>query len=527
MVNGHSSPFFQLGSGVRQGDPLSPSLFVLFLQPMLNYLRATMGHLGILIVQDPTPPIISPRSPMMSPVYYAILRTPQNFCGMFDTTLSPWDFSSIRPRLKCFAFTRRNRFASLGSSNTLHHLPRGGSPPFLRPSNPALPCDDFVLVHTAAGPVLLRSTALPLLWYPAAVTPIPAAVLISVWHLCKAFLFQQPLDPAQACRGPMAQDWLTRPPSQGGLGLPCPTSFSRAMHLCTLRDGLRSCSSLRASCWFLPALELMSLALHDTGAGLDIFYSPIHQSTVPQPQWGVLGSFWYSTLQQWYRLLHSSHNTTTRTQDWLQAPHWQNYRRVCGRANRPLLYISKHCNFLYQHGLRTLFDFLTRHGELPHSHVLKSILSSTLFHRPRGHTATANVIARTFNDLGLLTGPIPLGPFLPQYIAATFHPWSFKAVPFAKYTNAGLYKPLHVIPSKALPPDKALDTIAPTDWTQMWKRDRSLDRDSYPSIPISSSAYNITVIGSVRSTAIIPRQSHASSRAQRWNRPGTCFGTVR
>nr|CCA16182.1 Pol putative [Albugo laibachii Nc14] len=52
MVNGHASPFFQLGSGVRQGDPLSPSLFVIFLEPMLAYLRAMTGHLGIPINHD-------------------------------------------------------------------------------------------------------------------------------------------------------------------------------------------------------------------------------------------------------------------------------------------------------------------------------------------------------------------------------------------------------------------------------------------------------------------------------------------
>lgn len=88
--------------------------------------------------------------------------------------------------------------------------------------------------------ILLRSIALPLLWYPAAVTPLPETVIKSVWNLCKAFLYQQPPDPTQACRGPMPQDWLTRPSSQGGLGLPCQHSFSRAMHLCTLRDGIRS-----------------------------------------------------------------------------------------------------------------------------------------------------------------------------------------------------------------------------------------------------------------------------------------------
>ena len=52
MVNGHASPFFYLGSGVRQGDPLSPSLLVILLEPMLTYLRATKGHLGIPINHD-------------------------------------------------------------------------------------------------------------------------------------------------------------------------------------------------------------------------------------------------------------------------------------------------------------------------------------------------------------------------------------------------------------------------------------------------------------------------------------------
>lgn len=47
MVNGRASKFFQLGSGVRQGDPLSPSIFVLFLESFMDYLRATTGHLGI------------------------------------------------------------------------------------------------------------------------------------------------------------------------------------------------------------------------------------------------------------------------------------------------------------------------------------------------------------------------------------------------------------------------------------------------------------------------------------------------
>nr|CCA20408.1 AlNc14C93G5771 [Albugo laibachii Nc14] len=130
--------------------------------------------------------------------------------------------------------------------------------------------------------ILLRSIALSLLWYPAAVTPLLEAITTSVWNHCKAFLFQQPLNSTTACRGPMAEDWLARPPSHVGLGLPCLQSFSRAIFLCTLRDGLRRCSALHAPRWFRPAISLMTTSLKAKGVGLDILYSPIHLSRVPQ-----------------------------------------------------------------------------------------------------------------------------------------------------------------------------------------------------------------------------------------------------
>nr|CCA25343.1 pollike protein putative [Albugo laibachii Nc14] len=415
-------PSFSSAVWSRQGDPLSPSHFVLFLEPMLNYLRATTAHLGIPIVQDPTPHHISAFADDVTGLLRNLTDTPQFLrhvrhyaqpVGLQLNTSktqvfrfhSTGPFSITSPNLPPFLVKESVRFLGVQQHSTPSSSERFAS--ILTSFQSRLALWRFRARTLRGRAVLLRSIALPLLWYPAVVTPIPAAVLTSVWDPCKAFLFQQPLDPAQACRGPMAQDWPTRPPSQGGLVLPCPTSFSRAMHLWTLREVLRSCSPLRASRWFLPTLELMSLALHDTGAGLDTFTS---QFISPQSlsHSGVLGSFWYSTLQQWYRLLRSSHNTTTRTHDtgyWLQAPPSRNYRRVCGRANRPLLYLSKHCNFLYQHGLRTLSDFLTRRGSCP-----TRTSCSPSFPAP---SFTASVIARTFNDLGLLTGPISLGPFLP------------------------------------------------------------------------------------------------------------------
>ena len=47
MFNGRPLAPYELGAGVHQGDPLSPALFVLFIKPFLNFLRAKMQRLGL------------------------------------------------------------------------------------------------------------------------------------------------------------------------------------------------------------------------------------------------------------------------------------------------------------------------------------------------------------------------------------------------------------------------------------------------------------------------------------------------
>lgn len=200
----------------------------------------------------------------------------------------------------------------------------------------------------------------------------------------------------------------------------------------------------------------MTTALQDTCLGLEILYSPIHLSHVPQPRWQSLGPFWYSTLQQWYRLLQSPNNTTSHDFDDLQAPPWRHSRRVFGPSKRPLKYASSHCQWIYQHGYQHLSDFIALHGSHPASGLSKSLFPTNTFHRKREHSATATVLARGFDALGLLHDSISHGPFLPQHIAAAFPPWSFKDKRFTKLQNADLYRLLHVLPKKAIPPTKHL-----------------------------------------------------------------------
>ena len=327
--------------------------------------------------------------------------------------------------------------------------------------------------------IILRTIVLPLLWYPAAVTPLPPSGIDSVWKLCKAFLFQRPLDLSSASIGPMHSNWITLPTSKGGLGLPCIQSFSRAMHLCLLRDGFKGSATCQAPSWFLPALELMSHALQGTGVGLDILYSSIHRSSIPQSRWSCLGSLWYATFQQWYRLLRGPSNTTTHLSDQLQAPIWRHYRRVFGSAQRPLEYASIHAKLLYQQGYQHLSDFICRHGTLPTHNVFQEAFPRSAFPRLRDYTATVNLFKTHIEKISSNITPT-YGPMLPQPIAAAFQPWSFMDTPFVKMSNQRLYRMLHRLPRIVVPPDKALEVQSPTQWNAMWKRERTFNQDVLP-----------------------------------------------
>ncbi|KAI9913374.1 hypothetical protein PsorP6_006099 [Peronosclerospora sorghi] len=78
--------------------------------------------------------------------------------------------------------------------------------------------------------VLLRSVILPLLWYVAAVTPIPPKLLI------KSEIFAKPSSSKNQFE--LIDKWLYWPTTKGGLGLPSTKEFGPSLGLCSLRDSI-------------------------------------------------------------------------------------------------------------------------------------------------------------------------------------------------------------------------------------------------------------------------------------------------
>lgn len=50
--NGHYSPFFNLGRGCRQGDPLSPYLFILSIEPLAQFIIQSIDIKGVMINEN-------------------------------------------------------------------------------------------------------------------------------------------------------------------------------------------------------------------------------------------------------------------------------------------------------------------------------------------------------------------------------------------------------------------------------------------------------------------------------------------
>ncbi|KAH9138950.1 hypothetical protein LEN26_005320 [Aphanomyces euteiches] len=292
LFNGKPLQPFELGCGVRQGDPLSPGLFVLFIEPMLNLLRASIPGVAIGNTSHTTIAFADDCTGILNDLADApkFLKIVDSFCkatGMklnlsktHAMSFSPWSDSQLP-----------NQLATLG----INIIPTNGQCKLLGiyfgPNMSAERRLDHILptfhhrcllwryrARTLRGRVaILRSIILPLLWYTTTVTSTPPAALNrftpSLLDFLNNKLTTDIQDTASRCQFPRA--WCSLPRSQGGLPPLLDTVHSLQLNL--FLSGLRQIRSTPTTSpkWMNPAISIFTDALDGYGYGLDILHYPM------------------------------------------------------------------------------------------------------------------------------------------------------------------------------------------------------------------------------------------------------------
>lgn len=499
LVNGTKSDYFELGCGVRQGDPLSPTLFVLFIEPMLNFLRAKTGHLGIPVAGGSTRHHLLAfaddctgllRSLRFAPVFVNAVEQYATAAGLRLNV----DKTVILPFQRLEA-TARDRLEAAGFEVTadegvtiLLGISQSPTLPLTHRLEPLLPkmvarCALWKYrARTLHGrAVILRTIVLPVLWYTAAVTPVTSSFVARVEKIIKAFLFQLPFDPDLPARAPMASEWIVRPTSRGGLGIPAVAPFVSALHLCSLRDSMRAARlHLTVPRWFEAAASLMTSTMAGNGVAFDVLYAHAPKPVVPPQAWSALGSFWYKTLQAWQGLRESPHNTSVAASYLVDAPLWDNPHFRVGRLRRSLAKASTLCCRFRDLGYLRLRDFVERHGCLPSVELCTRLLADEEFSASRLRSLAASHFVAMLSDWFDLSAPVPPGPSTPTAVSSALHGWRLRGTFVIDMHNRDFYRLLHKLRPLPCMPHGALGVASEPDWDKMWRREHSLDRDVLP-----------------------------------------------
>ncbi|KAH7489137.1 uncharacterized protein KRP23_3075 [Phytophthora ramorum] len=330
---------------------------------------------------------------------------------------------------------------------------------------------------------ILRAIVLPLLWYTAAVTQVPPDVAAQVKRLCKSFLFKKELSVTRAFRGPLAEEWLYLPTSLGGLGLPETKAFSNALQLCSLRDAIHcvitTCTIPR---WFTAALALFSAPLDCGSQGFDILYAPIPSGLTTQGPWVGLGPFWIEPLRAWYSLVQKHCTLDEFVWAAMEMLYWQNHFLRANARGTLTGKASSNAHRFFSARYDRVQDFVDRHGQLPTRELCKEVLGEANFASRDKWSYAAGFFTRQVGRLlGLkIRGSPAAGPHLPVGLCAAAHTWIFDTLEFHKGKNHQFYHLLHTLPEIKRKPHTSLGVAVEPLWKELWRRERSLDRDLLP-----------------------------------------------
>ncbi|KAF1327265.1 Pollike protein, partial [Globisporangium splendens] len=483
LFNGAPLPHFALGAGVRQGDPLSPALFVLYIEPLLNYLRVQFNPHGLKLPHSDEPHTIisfaDDCTGLLSDLSLApqFLQRVQEFCsaaGMklntHKTVILPFrewtdedqELQTQLQQLGVQVIDNTGEAKLLGIrygprlSNTdrLHHLI----------ASIQLRCAVWKhRARTLNGRVaLLQQIVLPTLWYTASVCHIPQSGFQDQIKSVIATFLSDSSTSSSRLSAILATDWW----------------YSKIPR----RSRVRECHHSLPS-WVSPVVEVFQQAMTPWGRPLDILYAPVttspnHASTRRENRWSALNSFWHQVLFVWHTKLRPKMPVSASQFDLLSMPLLHNATLRHGSqdrtlATRPSALVQR----LAQLQLYTAEDIYGLCGSTPTPAALATAIQQPGDSRAYNTRYCRNFLVDCDIALRVLRDP-PHGPRPSQAFASAFHNWVIGEHPLEDLTVAKIRNVLKCPKPPALPLQRLGVSEAPG--YDFWKRDLKLNKHLLP-----------------------------------------------
>ena len=456
----NSSPLapFVLGSGVRQGDPISPALFVLFIEPLLSYLRAKLDHLGIstpnanhlaIAFADDVTGILG--SLEDSKVF---LDCVQDFCkatgmhlNMPKTMIMPF-CPTYPPSLPSMVDSLHGpKFISRGLRCRWLGIQEG----------PDLVDEDRyrTLVQTILNRcnlwkfrartlhgrvVILRTMILPVLWYTAAVCHVPDSIVEEITKLALDFIYGR-FHKTGLVKNHLPTAWLYLPRRMGGLGLPNIATSIKVLRLRTVVNLLSlQSSSVNVLPWMDPVIDLMHQVVTPLGHGLDILFLPIPKTTNGSQFIQRLGRFWFSVLRTWQNHLAPLRIPFQDSFSKIHTPLWLDSTLANSLTSTNLFSAIRPSKFYVSAGCLSMADFWRHFQSPPTEQHLAAFLRS---HQVTNFTVSARHLVNK------LPKPVSwsahLVPPLPRCALSALLSWRFSIPPVPEPYSPHRLKNKHLL----------------------------------------------------------------------------------
>ncbi|CAI5717557.1 unnamed protein product [Peronospora effusa] len=501
LVNSSRSNFFSLGAGVRQGDPLSPGLFVLFIEPLLCYLRALNDDMAIKIhgTSHHLLGFADDITGLVKDLHHAphYLDRVNDFCtatGMrlnVDKTVlfpfHPWTDADrdLQFRLRDLGV----RVLDQHEHTTLLGVAVGPD------ITPGLQLNHLLVrfqklcvswrwrARTLRGRVLLLKTMiLSTLWHFLGAVSVPRKDLLQFIPLMRNFLNCAPSgavhDPAT--RGQFSSVWFSLSSSDGGLDLPSVASSVELLHVNLIRQLIRHCRlDLSAPPkWFIPAQAAIDAAFKGQGAGMDFLYIPLSR-LAQTSRWDDVPTYWRDSIATWSTKvlvkLHCLNPVMTK----LTWPLWNNVFLRFTAAQRSLAVLHrKACGYLSHHDITRISSFCCIFGWIPDEATLREALAGSSIESARSMTAVVQKLAPRL-AVPLHYRDFMIYPLPPATMVCALHVWAFDGHDIVYASNHNIKR---LLATQAPPPLPLLQLSVPdvTLSPSHWAHERLLQRDVLP-----------------------------------------------